>query len=1017
MITTINEFRKNESNEQRGYITYEYDLDTNTLTRKDSGVTSEYNMWGTQYDDNGAVLPFPENKEDIKNVFKTRKLTLYKLGTSYNTDDIIESVIDWIDKNNYIGRGIGKIDENIDTDISLIENNLPSERWSGNWNTDFFTTKKNDKIYVGITVGGKRGYPRDAYIKALNTSKPALPSGFTYTTGTPINMYTNKPVTLKSIKEDDELYDDRGYTDSEFHGEVYYEVTKTTNEANITENIDITTIPKALEDIDERRPNRMKRPQQSYNAWSGRGGDQYSVYIQDEAEEVMQDKYGRERGTKNWEASIGHGARGGAMFKMADDVMKEKQFLFDELGLSPRSYWDYSYFALWKIWMDKIGQPYKIDSDADVQAKKDAKEQAEQEAQRLAKDKQSQDNKNKLTTELNNIRNKYVILNLDKYSPDAKDKQRIKDLILSRRSDESTLANKMARSITNRVKAIKRGLAAIEYFEKLTDVQSFTYITAGNVIKPFFDKALTLKESYAINEGQFSWFTQDTKTQIGSESQNTIDVYMYDNKGNKWHEQDYQGYGVFGGKDYYELVAEMNGYNSDRSVGIDIAFNDEQTKNEDGKTIFPALVQNENYDISNHDFTIQPEDDPNQSWYAEDEDTCPICGSDDYDVSANVCYDCQSDENYDDEEDMYESKIITSFSEFRKIYETNTDMLHINLLDKYTENDDADIIRNKFENYKSKIKGFKETHNELDLKIGDIIEFTSGYNDDIRYTTEILGFDSDDDIYLLWDAYWSPIRNSKIRDIKKISNITEIVETDTYESKINESIEDKDWKRMKDLIQKNIDGEGVASTLKSKSKAINRFVAGLLLSKKNDIKFDLKYNNQIDAENEHGNLPFKEFGNKAIQLGATIEEIQDVYDNTEVPQKYKELTDDSYLSKKHLDSWVTGKVSKTIIDAGYDINYLNKGGNALTWLGKDAMRQSGRTWTIGYKTEIIANGKTYKLDFDAITSESVDNNIVYYVIADSSDSIFYKYFDNYKKYGIREFTKIIIEQIKNDNNN
>ena len=773
------------------------------------------------------------------------------------------------------------INENVDndtnTDISLIEDSLPSERWSGNWFTDFFVTKNNDKIYVGIVVGGKRGYPRDAYIKALKTPKPSLPKGFTYTTGTPVNMYTNEPVTLKSIKEDDEYYDDRGYTDSEFNGEVYYEVTKTTNESNIIyENIDTTTIPKALEDIDERRPNRMKRPTLSdYNPWNGRGGDPYSVYIQDEAEAVMQDKYGRERGTRNWEASIGHGARGGAMFKMADNVMKEKQFLFKELNLMPKSYWDYSYFALWKMWMDKIGQPYKIDSDADVQAKKDAKEQAEQEAKRLAKDKQLQDNKNKLTTKLNNIRDKYSALNLDKFTPDAKDRKRIEDLINNNRSTSSTLANKMARSITNKVKAIKRGLAAIEYYENLTDIDSLTYLYAEDVIKPFFDKAMLLNESCAINEGQFSWLTQDTNTQIGSESHNKISVYMYDNKGNKWHEPDYEGYGVFGGKDFFDLTAEMNGYSDERQFGIDLTYGKIQTKNEDGILLFPALVEDSNYDISKHDFTIQPENDPNQGWFM-----------------------------YDDEDDMYESKLFTSINEFKQ--------------------------------------------------------------------------------YL----------------------------------KINERIEDKDWKRMKDLIQKNSEGEGVASTLKSKSKVINRFVAGLLLSDETDIIFDLKYNEIINKENEYSNLPFKEFGNKALQLGATIEEIQDIYDNTEIPQKYKELTDYSYLSKKQLNSWVTGKVSKAILDAGYDINYLNKGGNAITIEGKDAMRRSGRAWTIGYRTEIIANGKTYKLDFDAITSEGVDDTKVLYVLAYSSDSIFTsKMIEEYKEYGIREFTKKIIETIKNDNEN
>ena len=66
-----------------------------------------------------------------------------------------------------------------------------------------------------------------------------------------------------------------------------------------------------------------------------------------------------------------------------------------------------------------------------------------------------------------------------------------------------------------------------------------------------------------LNEGQFSWMTQDTGQQIGSERENTIDVWMYDNKGNSWYENRYEGYGEFGGMDYYELLARMNGYSEE----------------------------------------------------------------------------------------------------------------------------------------------------------------------------------------------------------------------------------------------------------------------------------------------------------------------------------------------------------------------------------------------------------------------------------------------------------------------
>ena len=79
--------------------------------------------------------------------------------------------------------------------------------------------------------------------------------------------------------------------------------------------------------------------------------------------------------------------------------------------------------------------------------------------------------------------------------------------------------------------------------------------------------------------GFFSWRTQDTDRSIANRYsiRKTFTVVMIDNKGNKWIEQDYEGYGVFGGKDYYELLAEMNGITDKdtdrlRGAGISLAF-------------------------------------------------------------------------------------------------------------------------------------------------------------------------------------------------------------------------------------------------------------------------------------------------------------------------------------------------------------------------------------------------------------------------------------------------------------
>jgi hypothetical protein len=98
--------------------------------------------------------------------------------------------------------------------------------------------------------------------------------------------------------------------------------------------------------------------------------------------------------------------------------------------------------------------------------------------------------------------------------------------------------------------------------------------------------------------GMFSWIAQDTNKPIyvtgyqkrGYEQRK---YYMWDNKGNSWKEPDYEGYGIFGGKDYYILLAEMNRtYGEDvtedkkREEGIDIEF----SSNKDG-IVFPNLTE------------------------------------------------------------------------------------------------------------------------------------------------------------------------------------------------------------------------------------------------------------------------------------------------------------------------------------------------------------------------------------------------------------------------------------------
>ena len=82
--------------------------------------------------------------------------------------------------------------------------------------------------------------------------------------------------------------------------------------------------------------------------------------------------------------------------------------------------------------------------------------------------------------------------------------------------------------------------------------------------------------------GCFSWIAQDTNKPIymdgyqkpGYEERT---YYMWDNKGNSWKEPSYEGYGMFGAKDYYILLAEMN-----KTYGEDVT---EDQKREEGTRI------------------------------------------------------------------------------------------------------------------------------------------------------------------------------------------------------------------------------------------------------------------------------------------------------------------------------------------------------------------------------------------------------------------------------------------------
>lgn len=108
--------------------------------------------------------------------------------------------------------------------------------------------------------------------------------------------------------------------------------------------------------------------------------------------------------------------------------------------------------------------------------------------------------------------------------------------------------------------------------------------------------------------GQFSWIAQDTNRSISSITPRPIT--MVDNKGNKWTENEYEGYGEFQGKDFYQLLAEMNNVDGltgnvdvDRILGINLYFSKK-------KFISPNLFEDEKLKWVNK----TPKDCPEQGW-------------------------------------------------------------------------------------------------------------------------------------------------------------------------------------------------------------------------------------------------------------------------------------------------------------------------------------------------------------------------------------------------------------------
>ena len=129
--------------------------------------------------------------------------------------------------------------------------------------------------------------------------------------------------------------------------------------------------------------------------------------------------------------------------------------------------------------------------------------------------------------------------------------------------------------------------------------------------------------------GFFSWNTMDTDRSIPSQYSNrkTFRVQMMDNKGNVFTEDNYEGYGRFGDKDFYELLAEMNGFESDktgdeyrdeaRGFGINLAFKDNPNGIGTKGVLYPNLIEQANGWVYNES---GPDNCEYQGYFYDEED-------------------------------------------------------------------------------------------------------------------------------------------------------------------------------------------------------------------------------------------------------------------------------------------------------------------------------------------------------------------------------------------------------------
>ena len=123
--------------------------------------------------------------------------------------------------------------------------------------------------------------------------------------------------------------------------------------------------------------------------------------------------------------------------------------------------------------------------------------------------------------------------------------------------------------------------------------------------------------------GFFSWHTCDTDRSIANHysDRDTFTVHMITPDGRVFTENNYEGYGEFGNKDYYGLLAELNGLPPDRSAGIDLSFKGNPGGDNTQGVIYPKLVENLEEDVvAQYNSLPNPESCRDQGFFYSDDE-------------------------------------------------------------------------------------------------------------------------------------------------------------------------------------------------------------------------------------------------------------------------------------------------------------------------------------------------------------------------------------------------------------